>query len=199
LISNRPSSTLGGDAGAHIVPEPAVGNERARSLVDAHIDFVARLARNLGVGDADVDDLVQQAFSVTAARLATIPPDKERSFLIEVTARLAANYRRRRATAREIATDKLPEVVDRAPSPEELFDRQRARMLIDRILDSMDLDLRAVFVLYEIEEMQMTEIATVLRIPPGTVASRLRRARRRFERGLRRLGLGGLPGKERGT
>jgi RNA polymerase sigma-70 factor (ECF subfamily) len=45
----------------------------------------------------------------------------------------------------------------------------------------MDLDLRAVFVLDEIEEMSRAEIAHALGIPEGTVASRLRRARQDFQ------------------
>ena len=53
----------------------------------------------------------------------------------------------------------------------------------------MDLDLRSVFILYEVEEMTMAEIAAVLQIPPGTVASRLRRAREDFLSRVRRLGL----------
>jgi RNA polymerase sigma-70 factor (ECF subfamily) len=53
----------------------------------------------------------------------------------------------------------------------------------------MDLDLRTVFILYEVEEMTMAEIATVLQIPPGTVASRLRRAREDFLARVRSTGL----------
>jgi RNA polymerase sigma-70 factor (ECF subfamily) len=54
------------------------------------------------------------------------------------------------------------------------------RQLLDRVLDRMDESLRVVFVLYEFEEMNMSEIADVLEIPRGTVASRLRRARGDF-------------------
>jgi RNA polymerase sigma-70 factor (ECF subfamily) len=42
-------------------------------------------------------------------------------------------------------------------------------------------DLRTVLVLFELEEMETTEIAELLGIPLGTVASRLRRAREKFE------------------
>jgi len=51
----------------------------------------------------------------------------------------------------------------------------------------MDLDLRTVFVLYELEEMTMAEIATTLELPPGTVASRLRRGREAFQTAVARL------------
>jgi RNA polymerase sigma-70 factor (ECF subfamily) len=46
----------------------------------------------------------------------------------------------------------------------------------------LSLELRAVFVLYELEDFTMAEIARTLELPPGTVASRLRRARETFER-----------------
>jgi RNA polymerase sigma-70 factor (ECF subfamily) len=54
------------------------------------------------------------------------------------------------------------------------------RQLLDGVLDRMDESLRVVFVLYEFEEMNMSEIADVLEIPRGTVASRLRRPGRSF-------------------
>jgi RNA polymerase sigma-70 factor (ECF subfamily) len=51
----------------------------------------------------------------------------------------------------------------------------------------MENDLRTVFVLYEFEEMSMAEIAATIRIPQGTVASRLRRARVEFKARVRAL------------
>ena len=56
----------------------------------------------------------------------------------------------------------------------------------NRFLDSMPLELRAVFVLYEMEELSMADIAILLQIPPGSVASRLRRAREQFQERVRR-------------
>jgi RNA polymerase sigma-70 factor (ECF subfamily) len=58
----------------------------------------------------------------------------------------------------------------------------------------MDESLRVVFVLYEFEEMNMSEIADVLEIPRGTVASRLRRARSEFRERVSALE-GVVPGK----
>jgi len=51
----------------------------------------------------------------------------------------------------------------------------------------MTLELRAVFVLFELEEMSTPEIADLLEIPTGTVASRLRRAREEFQKLVTRL------------
>jgi RNA polymerase sigma-70 factor (ECF subfamily) len=48
------------------------------------------------------------------------------------------------------------------------------------VLSKVDPDLVEVFVLYEIEGLTAPEIAEVLQIPLGSVASRLRRAREQF-------------------
>ena len=51
----------------------------------------------------------------------------------------------------------------------------------------MSLETRAVFVLSEIEELTMAEIAAMTNISLGTVASRLRRAREQFRAGVEEL------------
>lgn len=168
-------------------PADVDANARLRTLVDRNFDFVGRVVRNLGVRGADLDDVVQQAFSVAAVRLDDIIVGNERAFLAQTATRLVANLRRTFARARVHVTEHLPDVADRAPSPEELSDQRRALEILDQLLDAMELDLRTVFVLYEIEEMTMAEIAATLALPPGTVASRLRRAREDFATRLRRL------------
>ena len=85
--------------------------------------------------------------------------------------------RRTLARRREVPGDQAPERVETFATPEQLTDRKRMRELLDRVLDQMDGNLRDVFVLHEFEELNMSEIAAVLGIPRGTVASRLRRAR----------------------
>jgi RNA polymerase sigma-70 factor (ECF subfamily) len=163
---------------------------RLRFLVDGHFEFASRIIRNLGIPDCDVDDLLQQAFSITADRLRDIATGKERAFLIQTAIHLAASARRARALSRETLTDELPDVSDGRPSPEERSDQVRALRVLDGVLADMDLDLRSVFVLYEVEEMTMAEIATVLQLPAGTVASRLRRAREDFLARVQRLRVG---------
>jgi RNA polymerase sigma-70 factor (ECF subfamily) len=187
-MSNHPEiapiAVLATVAGARSQPD----RERLSALVERHLEMAGRILRNLGALPDEVEDLVHQAFSVTAARLGDIEPGKERAFLVETAVRLAAGARRGRALSREIATSDLPEVADGGPSPEELSDQKRARSLLDGILDDMEHDLRAVFVLYEVEEMTMAEIASILQLAPGTVASRLRRARGDFLARVHRIG-----------
>ena len=69
---------------------------------------------------------------------------------------------------------------DRGPDGEREAEQRRRRRWLDHLLDRLAPELREVFVLVELAEMTMAESAVVLRIPEGTVASRLRRAREAF-------------------
>ncbi|HEY4188516.1 MAG TPA: sigma-70 family RNA polymerase sigma factor [Polyangia bacterium] len=168
---------------------------RLRGLVDGYLDFVARVLRNAGTPQADIDDEVQRTFIIAARRLDDVRPGSEKSFLLQTALNVAAHARRTIARRREVAADNAPDALDACATPEQLTDQKRVRLLLDRILDQMGTDLRTVFVLYEFEEMNMAEIAEALGIPSGTVASRLRRARTEFRA---RVGMiGGLSKAER--
>ena len=158
-----------------------------RTLVDAHADFIWRALRRLGVPHPSVDDATQQVFSVAAGKWRDIEVGRERAYLFGIAMNVAAHARRSAARRRETLTGEPLEMLDPAPNAEELLDRRRARALLDCVLDALHDDLRAVFVLFEIEEMTMIEISDLMGIPPGTVASRVRRGREEFQRIARRL------------
>src|SRR5262249_30390813 len=153
---------------------------RLRGMVDRYVDFVARVLRNAGTPDAEIDDEVQRTFITAARRLDDVRPGAEKGFLFKIALNLAAHARRTLARRREVLAEEAPERNETFPTPEQLTDQKRMRQLLDGVLDRMDESLRVVFVLYEFEEMNMSEIADVLEIPRGTVASRLRRARAEF-------------------
>jgi RNA polymerase sigma-70 factor (ECF subfamily) len=156
---------------------------RLTAIVNAHFDFVWRSLRRLGVPSTDVDDCAQQVFWVAARKLEIIQLGCERAFLFSTALRVASDARRSRSRRREVPNeDDAPQPTDPGPRPDDIADQKRARAMLDEVLSQMEIDLRAVFVLFELEEMPTQEIATVLEIPTGTVASRLRRAREEFQR-----------------
>jgi RNA polymerase sigma-70 factor (ECF subfamily) len=169
------------------VSTPAEREARLRGLVDQHLDLVARVLRNAGTPEADVDDEVQRTFIVAAKRLDEVRQGAEKSFLVQVALHLAAHARRTLARRREVRAEEAPEPIDNIKTPDALSEQHRLRQMLDRLLNQMDRDLRAVFVLYEFEEMTMAEIADTLALPRGTVASRLRRARAEFRTRVRAL------------
>jgi RNA polymerase sigma-70 factor (ECF subfamily) len=124
-------------------------------------------------------------FIVAAQKLDLIQPSSERSFLYKTALYAASKYRRSEQRRREDLVGDIEMAAE--PDLDELLDRRRAREMLDRIVATMPMALRVVFVLYEIDGIPTAEIAEILRLPPGTVASRLRRAREDFEARVARL------------
>jgi RNA polymerase sigma-70 factor (ECF subfamily) len=154
----------------------ASAEPRLARLIEAQFGFVWRLLRRIGVARADADDAAQQVFIAASRRLPDVRVGSERAFLFSTALHVGARTRRRRE---DFAVD-LNEQPAVAPSREPLPDRHRACRMLDALLEEMPLELRVVFVLYEIEQLGSAEIAEVVGVPPGTVASRLRTAREDF-------------------
>ena len=178
----------GGQGGSiPIHPRPASADARLRAILDEHFDFTWRSLRRLGVPPAEVDDCAQQVFWVAARKLDDIQVGSERAYLFSTAMRVASDARRSRARRREVTDDDAGEVSDPAPDPEQIADRRRARAMLDEVLDALPMELRAPFVLFELEEVPTAEISAMLDLPAGTVASRLRRAREEFQKIVARL------------
>ena len=172
---------------------------RLRTLFDSHYVAIWRLLRRLGVEAAQVDDAAQEVFWVAARRLAEIQPDREYAFLYGVALRVASNDARNRRAARSLYdSEDLGLVADAGPSPEEHVEQMRTRELLDMVLGKMPIELRAVFVLFEFEGMEIRDIAALHEIPVGTATSRLRRARDEFSTIAKRIHAA-LRGRERGS
>lgn len=157
--------------------DPGMPPMSFEQLVVNHVDLVWRTLRRLGVGSADVDDATQQVFLIANDKLTLIRPGSERSFLVAVAARVASHARRadqRRAAGREQLSFMEQGTVE---DPEYLTLRLQAREMLDQVLEQMPAELRIVFVLFELEDLSVDDIAASLSLPRGTVATRLRRAR----------------------
>jgi RNA polymerase sigma-70 factor (ECF subfamily) len=169
---------------------PAVADPRdVESIHREHADFVWRSLQRLGVPDADVEDLLQEVFLVVHRRLGSFDgSSRMTTWLFGICLRVASTYRRRAHRRRERSVEQVPDEA----SPDDRGPEQAAavRQAHDRLrvaLDSMDLEKRAIFVMFEIDEMACDEIAAILGIPLGTVYSRLHAARKAFELAIDRL------------
>jgi RNA polymerase sigma-70 factor (ECF subfamily) len=144
--------------------------------------FVRSVLRRSGVPDVDLDDLVQEIFVVVCRKLPTYDRLKPfRYWLYGICARTASSYRRsasvRERHAREIRIfDPLePRVVS---DPEHDAELRNICARLEAILYRMKPEQREVFVLFEIEELAMTEIARATGCPLQTAYSRLHAARK---------------------
>jgi RNA polymerase sigma-70 factor (ECF subfamily) len=148
-------------------------------MVDEHIGLVAHTLQRAGVPTADLDDEIQRTFIAAADRLEDVRFGAERRFLFQTARNVALHARRTLGRRREVLTDEPPDGEAHA-TPEHLADRRRMDKLVADIVDSLDDSLRTVFRLFELEDVHTTEIARMLGLPRGTIASRLRRARKQL-------------------
>jgi len=156
-------------------------------MVRRDFDLIWQLLRRLGLPATEADDGAQMVFLTASEKLDVIREDSERAFLYGVARRVAANYRRKCGRRPREVDLELEEVSSSAPQPDEALDRNRAVRMVDAVLEAMPIELRVVFVLSQIQELSLSEIAAVQGIPQGTVASRLRRAKLSFGEHLARL------------
>lgn len=160
---------------------------RLQAMVQDHMPNVWRFVRRLGIPEHDVDDAVQEVIFVVARKLSAIQEGSERAFMMSTAYRIASDMRRARSRRVEVDVDDAHDLTDPTPGPDALAEQHRARQLLDDVLAEMPLELRAVFVLYELDGFTMAEISESLELAPGTTASRLRRARELFEARVARL------------
>ena len=148
--------------------------------------YVWRALRRLGVREADVEDVCQEVFLVVHRRLADFEGRASvRTWLYGICLRAASSYRRRPHRMREEIASTPPEESIPAPQDDDL-ERKRALARLDVALDELDDDKRAVFVLYELEQLSMAEIAEATGCPLQTAYSRLHVARRLVEASIER-------------
>jgi RNA polymerase sigma-70 factor, ECF subfamily len=150
-----------------------------------HAPYVWRALRRLGVADADADDVCQEVFIVVHRKLATFHGGSIRTWLYAICIRVASEHRRRPYRRREQVVEAVPEEGMAAPQEDDL-DRRRALTTLDRALDQLDDDKRAVFVLFELEQLSMVEVAEATGSPLQTAYSRLYAARKIVEAALAR-------------
>lgn len=167
------------------VEQETLGRRRLESMFHAHHEFIWRFLRRHRLSPEAAADLTQQTFLIAAERLSDIRVGSERAFLFGTALRLA------RANARTSRRFTLETDMDQRASGVQLADdraaQQQSLEIADRVLAELSPSLLTVFVLFELEGVPMREIADLLRVPRGTVASRLRRAREAFRAGVARL------------
>ena len=174
LPSEATDAGLGGDAWDAEVAVPAFAD-----VYRDHAPFVWQVLRRLGVRPADVEDACQEVFLVVHRKLASFEQRSAmRTWLYGIAVRCAADHRRRNPPPADPPADAAEPAID-AGQPDSVARRQ-ARALLDELLDALDDDKRAVFVLYELEELPMSEVAAAVGCPLQTAYSRLHAARRRL-------------------
>jgi RNA polymerase sigma-70 factor (ECF subfamily) len=144
---------------------------------------VWRLAGRFGVPAAALDDVVQDVFVVLHRRHHELEARGSlRALLYGVTRRVARNHRERPQRATPLTADEQAH----GPCPDEQLARRQAAAVLRAALDALDEDKRMAFVLADIEDMPMPEVAQCLEINLNTAYSRVRLARIFLQRAIAR-------------
>jgi RNA polymerase sigma-70 factor (ECF subfamily) len=159
--------------------------QQFEALYREHFDFVFRNLRRLGVGEAAIDDALQDVYLVALRRLDEYQVGTHaKAWLFAIALRVASNHRRgqrRRGEPLALGDEQLRSL---QPGPFELTVQAEARLALHGFLQKLDQQRRAVFVMAELEQMTAPEIAQALSANVNTVYSWLRTARLEFVRML---------------
>jgi len=141
-----------------------------------HAPYLWRALLGLGVRQADVDDVCQEVWLVVHRRLHEFDGRAVRSWLYAICLRVASEYRRSARIRRELVLAELPETVA-SPGQHTSLVARRDWLALLRVLDELDEPKRNAFVLYEIEELSLREVAEIVGCPLQTAYSRVNAAR----------------------
>ncbi len=164
-------------------------------LLSEHLDALYAYALRLcGGREADAEDLLQDGVLRAFRGMAELrAPEAARAWLFTIVTRTHLNRLRAMRRRSEVLFADLDEAAFEraledwvpAKTPEETFERRELGERLSRALDCLAPELRAVVWLSDVEAFRQREIAAMLHVPEGTVASRLYRARRELRRQLR--------------
>jgi RNA polymerase sigma-70 factor, ECF subfamily len=147
-----------------------------------HLDAAYNYARWLTRNDAEAEDVVQDACLRAMRFFSSMRGDDARAWLFAIVRNTWYSRVSRRVDQMETTLADRPHVepADEALDPEEQVLQSHAVAHVRAAIDQLPPDFREVIVLREIEGLSYKEIAAVMRVPIGTVMSRLARARDRL-------------------
>ncbi len=160
-----------------------------RAIYEAEADYVWNSLRRLGVPPSDVEDLTQEVFVAAFRSFDRYDPSRPlRHWLFGVAVHVANHFRRQPRHRHEVAVvqdDGRPETHDGRAGPDEAASIAQDRRRLLAALNTLDLGKRAVWVMHEIDEVPIPEVARALGLRLNTAYSRLRSARTELAEALR--------------
>jgi RNA polymerase sigma-70 factor, ECF subfamily len=174
LVAQRTPSLV--SSGSRAVAPP-VDVPDFDELFRAQIQYVGRTLRYLGVDQAHLEDACQEVFVVVHRRLAEYRPDASlRAWIRQICVGVARNRRRSIRRRREDPGGSPAEAVV-PPHQQRDLELRHLRDRLLAILEELPAEQRDVFVLYEVEQLTMPEVAEAVSCPLQTAYSRLNAAR----------------------
>jgi RNA polymerase sigma-70 factor (ECF subfamily) len=175
------------DADRGLVDAAAAGSREAfDELVLRYQGSVLNLVRAMTGGDADAEDLAQEAFVRAWRSIGAFRSESTfRTWVFGIAINLVRTHRGKRSRLRRLfwspaTTDTSTDPLERASVQDGIEAPFAMREVIDRALATLPDDMRAAVVLRDVQGLEYREIAEALGLPIGTVESRIFRARQRL-------------------
>lgn len=154
--------------------------------IDQYSKDIYSFCRNLTHNLQEADDLYQDTFLMALQLREKMEYGKNpKSYFLSIAIRIWKNKKRKFAWRKRIADTQL--IVDERdtytgesaePSPEECIADKEKNKTIREAVDRLPEKLRIVVLLFYMEDLSTAQIAEVMKIPVGTVLSRLHQARK---------------------
>lgn len=137
-------------------------------LMDSHRQLLCKVARGFLREQMDIDDAVADTVLACWESIGELEsPAYFRTWLVRILINKCHDILRR--SRRTVPLESIAESRE--------ADSGFARTEFECLVDSLDEQYRAIFILYYSEGFKIREISSILGIPPGTVGSRLQRGR----------------------
>ena len=159
------------------------------ALVEQYRDNVYRLAYRMCGNAYDADEAAQEAFVAAWRDLPNFRGDaKFSTWLYRLTTNAAIDVMRREKRHKAVGDGEMVEVADDTDSPQETVERTEQQEAVQKALATLSDEYREVLLLRYMEELDYAEIAEVLKLPSGTVKSRINRAKAALKTALLKSG-----------
>src|SRR2546421_4189619 len=158
-------------------------------IVQYQVPLYNMALRMVGRPD-DAADIAQEAFLRAWEKIRTLREAPFKSWLFQIAANLCYDHfrrgRRYGVMPDEEITSNVVGLGIATPDPQERAEANERMRLVRDCIQALDHDMRIAIVLRDVNGMAYEEIATVLRVPLGTVKSRIARARAQVQEHLQR-------------
>lgn len=155
-------------------------------LVDAHSHYVYKLCRSLAYSKEEADDLFQETFlKVVEQQEVVRKSEYPQKFIYSITLYLWKSWKRKHARRNRIASmEPLEETIVSFANIEETVIKQEETRIIVTFVNQLPERFRVPVILHYIVEVPIPDIALILKLPVGTVKSRLHKARKLIKKEL---------------
>jgi RNA polymerase sigma-70 factor (ECF subfamily) len=168
-----------------IETDTAAPRQEFAYLVDEYGDSVYRFCRSLTYTREDADDLFQETYLRVLGQLQKVNAAGDpRSFLFSAALFIWKSWKRKFARRKRLApVETLAGSAAGGLSMEEAFMAKEEAQIVRQLVEALPEKFKVPTILYYTVEMCVSDIAVVLKIPAGTVKSRLFKARKLIEKG----------------